>query len=314
MKEPRKKVPSISIISPVYGAEGMINELVNRIAKAVKNLCEDYEIILVEDHSPDKSWLEMEQVSQQDSRIKSIKLSKNFGQHYAITAGLDIAQGDWIVVMDCDLQDKPEEIPNLLEKALDGFDIVLARRVDRQDNFLVRITSLIFYKILSYLTGTTQDHTVANFGIYNKKVIEVIRQMREPIRYFPTMVKWVGFEKAFQDVSHGEREQGSSGYNFNKRLKLAVDIMLAFSNKPLLLTVKLGLLISISSFLVSIIVLVFALLGKYTVSGYASMMMSIWFLSGLIIFILGINGLYLSKVFDGVKNRPIYIISKSINL
>ncbi|MFZ6665285.1 glycosyltransferase family 2 protein [Peijinzhouia sedimentorum] len=314
MKEPLTKVSSISIISPVYGAQGMIDELVNRISKAVIDISEDFEIILVEDNSPDNSWLEMERISNQNSKVKSIKLSKNFGQHYAITAGLDVAQGDWIVVMDCDLQDKPEEIPNLLEKALNGFDIVLARRIDRQDNFLVRITSLIFYRILSYLTGATQDHTIANFGIYNKRIVEVIRQMREPIRYFPTMVKWVGFEKAYQDVSHGEREQGSSGYNFNKRLKLAVDIMLAFSNKPLLLTVKLGLFISISSFLVSIIVLIFALLGKYTVSGYASMMMSIWFLSGLIIFILGINGLYLSKVFDGVKNRPIYIISKSINL
>jgi len=313
LKEPLSTVSSISIVIPVYRAQGIIEELVDRISKAVKDICEDFEIILVEDSSPDNSWLEMERVSNKNYRVKSIKLSKNFGQHYAITAGLDIAQGDWIVVMDCDLQDKPEEIPNLLEKALSGFDIVLARRINRRDNFLVRITSLIFYKILSYLTGATQDHTIANFGIYNKKVIEVIRQMREPIRYFPTMVKWVGFEKAYQDVNHGEREQGSSGYDFNKRLKLAVDIMLAFSNKPLLLTVKLGLFISISSFLVSLAVLIFALLGKYTVSGYASMMMSIWFLSGLIIFILGINGLYLSKVFDGVKNRPIYIVNKRVN-
>lgn len=292
----------------------MIEELVNRVSKSVSAICEEYEIILVEDNSPDSSWAEMERVSNENPRVKSIKLSKNFGQHYAITAGLDVAHGDWIVVMDCDLQDKPEEIPNLLNKAMQGYDIVLARRIERQDNFFVRITSLFFYKILSYLTGTTQDHTVANFGIYSKKVIEVIRQMREPIRYFPTMVKWVGFERAYQDVLHGERERGSSGYNFNKRLRLAVDIMLAFSNKPLLLTVKLGLLISISSFIISLIVLIFALLGKYTVSGYASMMMSIWFLSGLIIFILGINGLYLSKVFDGVKSRPIYIITKSINL
>ncbi len=298
----------------MYGAEGMIEELVNRVSKSVSAICEEYEIILVEDNSPDSSWAEMERVSNENPRVKSIKLSKNFGQHYAITAGLDVAHGDWIVVMDCDLQDKPEEIPNLLNKAMQGYDIVLARRIERQDNFFVRITSLFFYKILSYLTGTTQDHTVANFGIYSKKVIEVIRQMREPIRYFPTMVKWVGFERAYQDVLHGERERGSSGYNFNKRLRLAVDIMLAFSNKPLLLTVKLGLLISISSFIISLIVLIFALLGKYTVSGYASMMMSIWFLSGLIIFILGINGLYLSKVFDGVKSRPIYIITKSINL
>ena len=298
----------------MYGAEGMIEELVNRVSKSVSSICEEYEIILVEDNSPDSSWAEMERVSNENPRVKSIKLSKNFGQHYAITAGLDVAHGDWIVVMDCDLQDKPEEIPNLLNKAMQGYDIVLARRIERQDNFFVRITSLFFYKLLSYLTGTTQDHTVANFGIYSKKVIEVIRQMREPIRYFPTMVKWVGFERAYQDVLHGEREQGSSGYNFNKRLRLAVDIMLAFSNKPLLLTVKLGLLISISSFIISLIVLIFGLLGKYTVSGYASMMMSIWFLSGLIIFILGINGLYLSKVFDGVKSRPIYIITKSINL
>lgn len=309
-----EKIPLLSIISPVYGAEGVLDALVNRVSQAIKPFVHEFEIILVEDASPDHSWEELKDLAAGNPRVKALRLSRNFGQHYAITAGLDKAEGDWVVVMDCDLQDVPEEIPRLLQKALEGFDIVLARRVDRIDHWWTRMTSKLFYGVLSYLTGTKQDHTVANFGIYHIKVIDAIRQMREPIRYFPTMVKWVGFEKAYLDVRHAAREEGSSGYNFRKRLKLALDIMLAYSNKPLLLTVQLGLIIAGTSFLVSLVVLVFALLGKYTVSGYASLMMSLWFLAGLIIFILGVNGLYLAKVFEGVKNRPIYFIKESINL
>lgn len=308
------KTPVLSIISPVYKAESMIPELVRRIEAAVSPITDDFEIILVEDCGPDQSWSVIEQLAKTNPCIKGIKLSRNFGQHYAITCGLDHCYGEWVVVMDCDLQDVPEEIPNLMRKAQEGFDIVLARRVERNDHWWTRFTSKIFYTTLSYLTGTTQDHTVANFGIYHHEVIESIRLMRESIRYFPTMVTWVGFNKTFLDVQHGPREEGSSGYTFRKRLKLALDIMLAYSNKPLLLTVQLGLILASTSFLVSLVVLIFALIGKYTVSGYASIMMSLWFLAGLIIFILGVVGLYLAKVFEGVKNRPLYFVSKHVNI
>lgn len=306
--------PLISIVSPVYRAENMVDELVHQIKTYVEKITPFYEIILVEDGSPDHGWEKIESICKNDSSIKGIKLSRNFGQHYAITAGLDFAEGEWVIVMDCDLQDKPEEFSRLFDKAKEGYQIVLAQRKNRQHSWIDKTTSYLFYGVLSYLTGVKQDHSIANFGIYHRNAINAIKQMREPTRYFPTMVKWVGFKSTTVEVSHGEREEGSSNYNFSKRLKLASDIMLAFSNKPLILTVKLGFIMAISSFLISCMVLVNALIGIYQVSGYASIMLSIWFLAGLIILILGIVGLYISKIFDGVKERPIYIVDQKKNI
>jgi len=315
MKNPSNEQPYFSIISPVYGASGIVIKLVTEIENELKKFNKSYEIILVEDGSPDNSWLEIEEICKSNLNVKGIKLSRNFGQHYAITAGLDHANGEWVIVMDCDLQDNPEEIYKLYEMASKmGYDIVLARRVDKQHNFLVRLTSSLFYRVLSYLTGAKQDSSIANFGIYRKNVIEAIKAMREPIRYFPSMVKWVGFTQGFCEVDHRPRETGKSSYDFNKRLRLAINIMLAYSNKPLILTVKLGILLAVSSFFVALVILSLALLGLITVSGYASIMISLWFLAGLIIFIMGILGLYLSRVFDGIKNRPLYLIKELKNI
>lgn len=309
-----KSQPLLSIVSPVYRAENMVSKLVQEICEQVEKFTFDYEIILVEDGSPDNSWAEMEKIANSNSKVKIVKLSRNFGQHFAITAGLDFASGEWVIVMDCDLQDRPEEIQKLYTKAQEGFDIVLAQRVQRQHGIIDKLTSYFFYKVLSYLTGVKQDHTVANFGIYNQKVISTLRTMREATRYFPTMVKWVGFKTGYLKVAHGEREDGKSNYNFYKRLKLALDIMLAFSNKPLILTIKLGFIMSSSAFLFACIFLINALSGRYLVSGYASLIVSIWFLAGLIILLFGVLGLYISKIFDSVKNRPIYIVDKQQNI
>lgn len=306
--------PILSIVSPVYKSEALVDLLVQRLTATLKNITEDYEIILVEDCGGDNSWKKIEENAAKDNRIKAIQLSRNFGQHYAITAGLDYAKGEWVVVMDCDLQDRPEEIINLYNKAQEGYDIVLASRQERQDNFFKKSFSLLFYKVLTYLTGTPHDHTVANFGIYNRKVINALTQMRESIRYFPTMIKWVGFRSIVIPVFHAEREQGQSSYNMKKMLNLAIEIMLAYSDKPIRMMTKLGFIISIFSFLVAIIFLTNALNGKIAVMGYASIIISIWLLSGLIIFMLGITGLYVGKTFEGVKKRPIYLVNTKINI
>ncbi|MEX0966088.1 MAG: glycosyltransferase family 2 protein [Bacteroidia bacterium] len=306
--------PYISIVSPVYGAEKLLDALVERIGNSMKQITESYEIILVEDHSPDRSWEKIEENARLDSRIKGVKLSRNYGQHYAITAGLDHSSGKWVVVMDCDLQDRPEEIINLYNKAQEGWDVVLARRYDRQDGRLKKWFSRSFYKVLSYLTGSSIDPSIANFGIYHKNVVESICSMRESIRYFPSMVKWVGFNSTSVNVKHAERAAGSSGYNFGKLLKLAVDIMLAYSDKPLLITVQIGILISMFSFVAAIVYFIMAVTGKIQVMGFASLIVSIWFLSGLIILTLGIMGLYIGKTFEGVKNRPIYLVAKRVNV
>lgn len=303
----------LSIVSPVYRAEKDLEELVIRIKKSVPIDVFTLEIILVDDFSPDDSWKEIERLSAIHSEIIGIKLSRNFGQHYAITAGLDHISGDYVVVMDCDLQDRPEEISKLLEKTKEGFDIVLARRFNRQDSFFKKLFSKIFYKTLGYLTGSKQDETVANFGVYKKNVIKEVCNLRESIRYFPTMVKWVGFKTTYLDVQHASRQQGESNYNLKKMLNLALDIILAFSDKPLRLIIKLGMTIAFISFLMAAYAIYSKISGDVSVSGYASLITSIWFLSGCILITLGVIGLYVGKTFEGVKNRPIYIIEKKVN-
>jgi glycosyltransferase involved in cell wall biosynthesis len=302
--------PLISVVSPVYKAEKLINLLVNRIKTSLEKFTTSYEIILVDDCGPDNSWQRIQENALIDSRVKGVKLSRNFGQHYAITAGLDQAKGKWVVVMDCDLQDRPEEIINLYKKAQEGYDIVLARRFERQDKFTKKLFSKLFYNTLGYLTGTEQDSSIANFGIYHIKVVKAICSMRESIRYFPTMVKWVGFKRTVIDVEHAERPEGETSYNFKRLFNLALDIILAYSDKPIRLTVKTGLLISVCSLFFALLTLIRYLTGQITVIGYTSLVVSIWFLSGLIISILGVIGFYIGKTFEGVKARPIYIIAE----
>jgi dolichol-phosphate mannosyltransferase len=306
-------MPHISIISPVYQAQFILDELVLRIVTSLEKITLDYEIILVDDGSADDSWAKIEEHCINNNKITGLKLSRNFGQHYAITAGLDQSKGDWVVVMDCDLQDQPEEIEKLYDRANEGYDIVLASRHERKDRLLKKLFSIFFYRTLGYLTGSEQDETVANFGIYNRKVIHVIVSMRESIRYFPTMVKWVGFKSTKINVEHCQRMEGKSNYNFKKLLNLALDIILAFSDKPLRLLIKFGLIISLISVIVALAYFILWLKGSVLVMGYTSIIISIWLLSGFIISTLGIVGLYVGKTFEGVKQRPLYIVSQKIN-
>jgi polyisoprenyl-phosphate glycosyltransferase len=306
-----KQPIEISIVSPVYRAENMVEELVQRIVASVSKITDSFEIILIEDGSPDKSWEAIEIQSKLDNRVRGFSLSRNFGQHYAIAAGLAQAKGSWIVVMDCDLQDKPEEIPNLYQKAQEGFEIVLASRIHRQDSFLKKASSKLFYSTLGFLSGTEQDHTVANFGIYHQKVIAAINAMPEHIRYFPTMVRWVGFKRTKLNVVHDERSEGETSYTFSKLMKLATDIILANSSGSMKLMIKSGFIISFLAFLLGLYNLYQYLTGKITVLGYASIIVSTWFIGGVILLALGFLGIYLGKVFDGVNQRPTYIIDKS---
>ncbi len=301
----------ISIVSPVYRAEGILPKLVHRIESSIKLLTDDYEIILVNDCSPDNSWNEICAIAASNAAVKGVNLSKNFGQHYAISAGLTFATGEWIVVMDCDLQDQPEEIGKLFTKATEGYEVVLAKREQRQDKFFKKLFSKLFYSFLSYLTGVKHDASIANFGIYHKKVINTVIQLPESIRYFPTMVKWVGFKQTAIQVAHAERESGTSSYNWSKLMRLAIDIILAYSDKPLRITMKVGFTITLISLISSIVVFVQWITGDIKVLGYTSLVLSVWLLSGLIIFILGVLGLYVGKMFEGIKKRPIFIVKET---
>lgn len=303
----------LSIVSPVYRAENIIPALVDEIKKSLNPLDISYEIILVDDASPDNSWAQILKEAANCNSIRGIKLSRNFGQHIAITAGLKVAQGDWIVVMDCDLQDDPAEIPQLLAFALDyDFEVVQAKRKNRQHSFIKRSLSFLFYRLLNYLTDANYDPEVANFGIYRKNVIEAINSMNDQVRFFPLLVKWVGFRQATINVTHRARFSGDSSYSFKKLFSLAYQNIIAFSEKPLRLSVKLGFSISFISILVGFIYLILRITGIVSVAGYASIIISIYFSLGMMLFTLGIVGTYVGNALQHSKGRPLYIVSKVV--
>jgi len=297
----------ISIVSPVYRAEKILPILVSEINLVMERIGEDYEIILVDDRSPDNSWEVMKVLSSQNSKIKSIRLSRNFGQHSAIFAGLTKTKGDWVVVMDCDMQDQPKEIAKLYKKALEGYDIVLGQRENRKDKFLKKLTSRLFYKVFNYLSGANFDNNVANFGIYHQKTIKSILDMKDYVKFFSLFINWIGFKSVSIPI-----EEGKSTYSVGRLFKQAFNVIISFSDKPLRLFINFGLSISVLSFIVGIYYLYLALTGKIAQPGFSSLILSIWFLSGIIISCIGIVGVYLGKTFDQAKGRPTFIIDEEV--
>ena len=302
----------ISIVSPVYRAEKILPVLVSEINLVMERIGEDYEIILVDDRSPDNSWEVMKVLSSQNSKIKSIRLSRNFGQHSAIFAGLTKTKGDWVVVMDCDMQDQPKEIAKLYKKALEGYDIVLGQRENRKDKFLKKLTSKLFYKVFNYLSGANFDNNVANFGIYHQKTIKSILDMGDYVKFFSLFINWIGFKSVSIPIEHGEREEGKSTYSVGRLFKQAFNVIISFSDKPLRLFINFGLSISVLSVIVGMYYLYLALTGKIAQPGFSSLILSIWFLSGIIISCIGIVGVYLGKTFDQAKGRPTFIIDEEV--
>ena len=303
----------ISIVSPVYRAEKMVHMLVERIVKSVSTITEDFEIILVNDASPDASWSVIEHECAQNKQVKGVNLSRNFGQHYAITAGLSFAKGEWVVVMDCDLQDRPEEIPALYQKAQEGYDIVYARRVDRQDRWIKRVPSLLFNAVFDWLSGTNKDKSVANFGVYSQKVIAEYNKIPEYARSFGSLIRYLGFKTTAIDVQHAARAEGKSSYTWSRMFKLAFDVIISNSNKPLRMAVGLGFSMSALSFLLALYNVVARMIGMILFPGYTTTVFSIWFVGGLLLLVLGIIGLYIGKIFDQVKGRPNFIVQEKIN-
>lgn len=304
----------ISVVSPVYRGEKMVSDLVRRNVDALDGMGVDYEIILVNDASPDDSWQAIEAECKKNPKVKGLNLSRNFGQHYAITAGLSFAIGEWVVVMDCDLQDRPEEIPNLYAKAQEGYDSVLAQRVQRSHGWIKKMGSRCFYKVFSYLTETKQDASVANFGIYSRKVIDAVLSMGDAMRYFPTQIQWVGFKRAYLPIQHDERAEGKSTYNLSRLFQLAFDTIISFSDKPMRLMVKMGLFVTLASFIVGIVFLVRYCLGEIEVLGFTSLIISLWLLGGIIISLIGVVGTYLGKLFEKAKDRPTFIVNDKLNI
>ena len=303
--------PHLSVVIPVYKAGQCLDELYRRLKASLEIVSPDFEIVLVEDCGGDNSWQVIERLAAADPRVRGIQFSRNFGQHYGITAGVDYCHGDWVVVMDCDLQDRPEEIPRLYAKAQEGYDVVLARRGARHDPPLKRFTSLLFYKIFSYLADIEYDGESGNFLIMSRKVVANFRRLGEQLRFFGGLVQWMGFPTSSIEVEHAERFEGKSTYTFAKLWKLASETIIAHSDKPLRLAVRFGFLMAFFSFCYGMYILGRALFYGSSIPGWSSLIVSLYFIGGIIITILGIIGIYLGKTFDESKKRPLYIVRRA---
>jgi glycosyltransferase involved in cell wall biosynthesis len=304
----------ISVVTPVYGCRTCLFQLYARLRQALEHISENFEIIMVNDGSPDGAWTTIMELCGQDPRVKGLDLSRNFGQHNAITAGLDYAAGQWIVVMDCDLQDQPEEILKLYEATKGGYDVVFGRRINRRDVFLKRLSSRIFNALMGVLMDQKLDPTTANFGIYNRSVIQAFRRIRDVNRSFPVFVRWLGFRQTSVDIEHAERPEGESSYTLTKLISFAVSNITAYSNKPLILSIYFGLIVSGCSFLTGAYFIFRYLQRGIGVEGWTSLMVSLYFIAGLLFANLGILGLYVGKVLDQSKGRPLYVIREVLNV
>ena len=309
MSELPENKSKISVVSPVYGCAECLFELCHRLKNSLDEITDDYEIILVNDASRDDSWKTICELSSQDKRVKGINFSRNFGQHYAISAGLDVAAGDWVVVMDCDLQDRPEDIIRLYEKAEEGFDIVCAHDPHSTSH---RWTSKLYYKLHKALSK--EETFNPSFMMISKKVVLTMRRFREKHRLILKLVQYVGFSRIDVRVTHEERASGKSAYTFLMRARLAFFGIVSSTTRLLRAGIVFGVATSVISFLFGLYVLISKLTAENYAAGWSSIIVSIFFVGGIIMILLGIIGVYLEVVFDEVKNRPLYIIKDMTNI
>lgn len=303
--------PDISVVSPVYGCVGCLEDLVDRIGAAMASLGRSHEVILVDDASPDGAWQRIVELASANANVRGFRLSRNFGQHAAISAGLQQVRGSVVVVMDCDLQDLPEEIPGLVRALESGFPVALAGRVERRDGLAKRVGSSLFYAILKRLTESDYDPAVANFGAYSRQVIDVVRAMPESDRFFPLLVRWTGFKSVTVPVTHGQREHGLSGYTFGRLLRLALNVALSYSDKPLRMVVKSSVAFAAFALFVAGYSVYRYAIGDIQVAGFTSIIASIWLVGSVLVSCIGITGLYLGRLYNQVKGRPHFIVSES---
>lgn len=301
----------ISVVSPVYGCVDALRELATRVAQTCDAAGLTWELILVDDRGPGDPWSIIVDLAKHDPRIRGVRLARNSGQHLAIWAGLERSRGAWVGVVDCDLQDDPAALAELHEMALKGdADAVVVDRGRWSDNAMRRMASRAFYRIVTVLAGV-QLKNIGNFGIYSRRLVDALLQYREQQVFLPLMVNLTGYRAVTLVIDRGSRFSGDSSYSYTKLIRMAVNLVVQFSDRPLKLSVLLGLVLSTGSALVAVALLVLWALGLFEVEGWTSIMLSIWFLFGVVLAVLGIHGFYLGRVLAETQNRPRFIVEST---
>jgi len=303
---PRDAV-DLSVVVPVYGCEGCLEELHRRLMDVLGGLGLHYEIVLVDDRSPDRSWSVMRQLRSLDDAVRLVRLSRNFGQQAAMTAGLAAATGRWTVVMDCDLQDPPELIPRLYAKAQEGYEVVLARRITRTHSRLRLIAAGAYFKFVRVFLGVDINGEYGSFSLISAKVRHEFLRIRDTDRHYLPILLWLGFERADVEFEHGERYAGKSSYSFLALARLAAEGVFFQTTTLLRWIVYAGFAIAaLGAALALFFIVSWALASPYP--GWTSLAVLLLLLGGFIITSTGVTGLYIGKIFGQVKDRPLYIV------
>jgi len=308
-----KSEKKIGVIIPIFNEEENIQLLHNRLTKVVVSLNVSYELIYVNDGSTDQSFNIIKQLAQTDTNVKYISFSRNFGHQIAVTAGLEKVNSEAVIIIDADLQDPPELIPEMYQKYKEGFQNVYAKRKKRKgESALKLITAKIFYRLLSKITHISIPLDTGDFRLIDKKIVNVLKQMPEQHKFLRGQISWAGFKQTYIEYDREERKGGQTGYTYRKMIRFALDGITSFSNAPLKFATTMGFVV----FVISFFLICYALYSKFflnetTIKGWTSLMLSVLFIGSVQLLSIGIIGEYISRLSDNVRNRPKYIIEES---
>ena len=313
MKDNQKEV-ICSVVIPAYNEEAVIQVTYERLKEVMNSSGVSYELVFVNDGSKDNTMQILREIAKKDEQVKVLDFSRNFGHQIAITAGMDYAEGDAIVVIDADLQDPPEIILQMLEKWREGYEVVYGKRIKRKgETFFKKITARIFYRTLNKLTDVDIPVDTGDFRLIDRKVCDALMKVNERNRYMRGIISWLGFKSTPVEFVRHERYAGETKYPLKKMFKFATDAIMSFSYKPLKLASFIGALISIAAFLYLIYVVIIGLFTDQTIQGWASTVAIMLFFNGIILLMLGIIGEYIGRIYDEAKGRPLYLIRETIN-
>jgi glycosyltransferase involved in cell wall biosynthesis len=310
-----KKRVALSVVIPVYNSAKIFPELYSRIVHVLTKVVQTFEIIPVVDGCTDNSAEVIGNLCKQDSRLKLVELSRNFGHQAAITAGLRFSSGEMVMIMDDDLEDPPEIIPQFIRKAKEGFDVVYGIRKKRKVPLVRRFSYYLFYRLLNRLTPMQMPHDAGDFCLMRRPVVKALNSMQETNRYVRGMRTWLGFHQTGIEYERGLRSRGKSGYNLTKYVKLALNAILSFSYKPLEVVSVMGFIIALASFILAVRTIIIKLMGKIEhVPGWASLMVVLLFLGGIQLMSIGILGQYIARIYDETKKRPKFVVKQFIGI
>ena len=304
--------PRYSFVLPVYNEEETLPELRRRLAAILDRLDGPAEVVLVDDGSSDRTPELLDEINAVDPRFKVVHLSRNFGHQLAVTAGLDFASGDAVIVMDADLQDPPEVALDLVERWREGYEVVYAVRADRRaEPWAKRTATHLFYRALRRLTDVDIPADVGDFRLVDRKALDVFKELHEANRYVRGMFSWIGFRQTGVPYTRLRRERGETHYPLSKLIKLGADGVVSFSNAPLRATLVLGFVVSTLAALAAPVAIVLKLMGVVDVPGWASLIVVISFLGGVQLVVTGMMGLYVGRIYEEVKQRPLYVVRET---